>query len=132
MSDTVTLPARPIMVRVARSAVRALLDGSPRIEDAVLIASELVTNSIRYSRSRHGGYLDILMDRTEGWARIEVVDDGSDAPPIPPEAADEHGRGLIVVRCLADKWSHDVYRDRTVWWAELTWPEPPASRPERP
>lgn len=128
MRDTLTLPCRPEMVSAARSAVRAALDDHPRVREAELIASELVTNSVRYSASRHGGDIDLIIDWSPGSIRIEVVDGGSDVPlefppdPVAPIDPAERGRGLLIVRTLATKWAHETYPQprRGVWWAELT------------
>lgn len=83
------------------------LDGL--IEDAVIIASELVTNAIR-----HGTTLASHDDPPEvelAWQRFSsrltcVVTDGSTRPPV-LSAADmsaESGRGLQVVHALAAAW----------------------------
>jgi PAS domain S-box-containing protein len=82
-----------------------------QVEDVRLIASELLTNAVRAART-------VVRCRAEvapGWVRVEVADDGfavtdEDVPFGPLEAGHdaEAGRGLFIVRTLAD----DVVVDR--------------------
>lgn len=72
------------MVAVARLAIRALLPGNPRAEDAELIVSELAINAIRHSTSR-GGQFELAVDLEPGRIRIEVKDGGPFGYPPPPE-----------------------------------------------
>jgi len=125
MPESVTLPGLPSMVPLARRAVRILMDGSPRADDAELIASEYAANAVRHTRScRDGGEIRIVVDRKPGWARIEVHDAG----PLPlgerHQGEDgEYGRGLDVVREFADRWGQDHLGDGGLSWAELDWTE---------
>jgi anti-sigma regulatory factor (Ser/Thr protein kinase) len=135
MQTELTLPCEADMVGTARSVVAARFAGTPRRDDAVQIVSEFVTNSTLYSLSRYGGRINVIVDvrKDVGWGRIEVEDGGSEGPPLGPvdlaiiasfagEFA-EHGRGLLIVRQLADRWGQDTYPRprRAVWWAELDW-----------
>lgn len=151
MRISITLPGFSCMAAVARLAVRALLPGNPRADDAELIVSELATNAIRHSTSR-GGYFELTLDLAPGRVRIEVRDGGPfgyppppSPPPNPPSPpplihpwttmrhedrdrdraaeADEYGLGLAIVTSASDKWGHSRYPDHEVWWAELAWPE---------
>jgi anti-sigma regulatory factor (Ser/Thr protein kinase) len=96
------------------------LDGL--IEDAVIIASELVTNAIR-----HGTALAGHEDPPEvelAWQRFSsrvtcVVTDWSSRPPV-LSAADmsaESGRGLQVVHAIAAAWGWMMIgaREKAVW-----------------
>lgn len=152
MHISITLPGFSCMVPVARSAVRALLPGNPRAEDAELIVSELATNAIRHSHSR-GGRFRLSLDLAPGRVRIEVEDGGPFGYPGPPSPeagrppypmhpwttmhredldrdraaeAEEYGHGLAVIAASSDRWGHSRYPDRAVWWAELAWSEEPA------
>ena len=84
MRISITLPGFSCMVAVARFAVRALLPGNPRAEDAELIVSELATNAIRHSTSR-GGQFELAVDLAPGRVRIEVRDGGPFGYPPPPK-----------------------------------------------
>jgi hypothetical protein len=52
---TGTFPAEAAEVRRARAAIAALPRGCPFADDAILVASELATNSVRHGSSRDGG-----------------------------------------------------------------------------
>lgn len=123
------LAGEPSSVRVARAETRAFVGDAPRADDAELIVSELATNAVRHSSSRHdGGEYELRLLARPGWLRIEVVDQGEPTRSIPAGHRDEaigtayhreSGRGLEIVDALADKWGHDQETDRAVWWAEV-------------
>ena len=122
MTVSITLPCVPELVAVVRACAKALYAPAGAGQDAALIVSELAGNSVRHSRSRHGGQLTVNFDLGERGGRIEVVDAGPDAEPVAPSEADEHGRGLMeIVDEFAAKWGHDVDGGRHIWWAELAW-----------
>ena len=91
MRISITLPGFSCMVVVARIAVRALLPGNPRAEDAELIVSEFAVNAIRHSTSR-GGQFELTVDLTPDRVRIEVKDGGPFGypPPSTPPSTSAH------------------------------------------
>lgn len=125
MPESVTLPGLASMVPLARRAVRTLLEGSPRVDDAELIVSELAGNAVRHSlSSEDGGQFTIVVDRKLGWARLEVRDAGPrPQQPQDLETEDEFGRGLLVVTAVADRWGHDRDPAGSTTWSELGWEE---------
>lgn len=119
-----TVPGRPEQVAIARAAVAlALGAGHPCTDAAVLITSELMTNSVVHSDSGHaGGTVTITVAEIGYKLRIEVTDDGApDVPALHPAGTDdEAGRGLELVDALAARW--ESRRDgagKTTTWAEL-------------
>ncbi|MBV2355926.1 ATP-binding protein [Streptomyces sp. J2-1] len=139
--DRLTLAAVPEAVAAARDFVRlALRKWQPLSaeDDALLVASELVTNAVTATRRAGPG--------SEGPALIAVrlttlrdslvigVRDASDHAPAPrtPDAGDENGRGLLLVRLLARDWG--VHREtgggKTVWAKLMIGPE--AQSPAHP
>lgn len=105
----------------------------PSGDSAQLITSELVTNSVRHSRSaRAGGAVAIRVTVTAAASvRIEVTDDGPALVPQPhsrngkPGSIPEGGRGMDIISVLArDHGSYDG-RDGTTHWALLSWNESP-------
>jgi serine/threonine-protein kinase RsbW len=111
-------PGTPESVRESRTWLRAVANEAalPRgtIEDAVLVLSELVTNTIRHtvSGTPGGKYLVKLTLAAGGTGiRIEVTDQGGPGEPVldrnlcgDPLSLAEHGRGLALVELFAPRW----------------------------
>lgn len=121
---TWTVPGLPEQVATLRAAVaRALGGGHPCHDAAVLVTSELVTNSVVHSLSRHpGGTVTVAVAEVGDGLRIEVTDDGAPVfPALWPALPDhESGRGLQLVDALAARWaSHRDGGGKTVTWAEI-------------
>jgi anti-sigma regulatory factor (Ser/Thr protein kinase) len=128
---SMTVPGRPESVRTAREFVADTLgDGSALADTAVLLASELVTNSAVHSDSRrHGGTITITLIAIPGGIRAEIIDDGSASVPSVlrnPQLSllTEGGLGLQLVETLADRWSYWQDEAGTVTWFELSDPSP--------
>ena len=116
-----TIPGRPEYVREARRFVaKALGDLHPSLDNAVLLTSELVTNSVMHSSSRcYGGTVTVLVAESAGGVRIEVTDEGSDlsSPVVRGDVYASDGHGLFLVQTLSDQWGY--LRDAgatTVWF----------------
>jgi serine/threonine-protein kinase RsbW len=93
-------------VRVVRAFVRELLDGHPACPEAVVVASELASNSVGHSASRgdQGRFVVQAFRLGTGHAGLIVTDQGGPAVPPVPARLDqdaESGRGLLVVRSLS-------------------------------
>src|SRR5690606_19169688 len=107
----------------ARAFVRKHLDGHPRLDDAVLVVSELVTNAVRHSASADGGTITIVLTEVPGGVRVEVADAGSPgpgpaiAPDRPAWELAESGQGLrLVAEVTHGDWGHyPTSAGRTVW-----------------
>ncbi|HEX2895252.1 MAG TPA: response regulator [Marmoricola sp.] len=111
--------------REARAVIRELLAHwgyRELIEDAVLVVSELVANSVEHAEPASV----VVADRGEGVLRIEVRDHGEGHPVSPPESGSaERGRGLMIVSALARSWGVlATERSKTVW-VELGQPATP-------
>jgi anti-sigma regulatory factor (Ser/Thr protein kinase) len=124
-----TVPGRPEQVATARATVAlALGAGHPCSDAAVLITSELVTNSVVHSGSgRAGGTVTITVAEIGCGLRIEVTDDGAPGFPAlrPADGDDEAGRGMELVDALAARW--ESRRDgagKTTTWVELIRDDP--------
>jgi anti-sigma regulatory factor (Ser/Thr protein kinase) len=69
---SLTIPGRPEHVREARAFVaKSLGELHPSRDDAILLTSELVTNSVMHSSSRiHGGTITLVLMDAGGGLRI--------------------------------------------------------------
>ena len=91
------------------------LDG--RADDFALIASEMITNAVRYGK----GPLEVVLKTSEDSIRIEVSDCVTDELPTPRVSADDEpgGRGLLLIEALASDWGVIVTSGVKTVWAEL-------------
>ena len=114
----------------ARGFVTQVLGECPRLDDAVLLTSELCTNALQHSASGDGGSFEVSVYYGTGSVRIEVRDDGSGRVPAPRvfDEDSEDGRGLEIVACLADRWGQRGDEFGRCVYFELRW-EPAAGRP---
>lgn len=89
-----------------RRIVRSLLDEwglSPLCDAAELGVTELVANVVRHVPDRR---CVVLVLRLETGVRVEVAD-GAPQLPVPAAESDaeaEHGRGLLLLDAVVDKW----------------------------
>jgi anti-sigma regulatory factor (Ser/Thr protein kinase) len=109
--------------RVVRAFVGAVLGpGHPCGDEAVLLASELFGNSVRYSNSGlPGETVTVTVAVSGGVVRVEVTDrSGPGEPQLCPADDDaEGGRGLGLVAGLAARWGWRRRGGRTVTWFEI-------------
>jgi anti-sigma regulatory factor (Ser/Thr protein kinase) len=123
---TAILPGTAESVRAARLLVReALGEDCPAANAAALCVSELVTNSVLYTRSgRPGGVVTVAADTGEGEATITVTDAGSCGRPAiaarPLDGA-EHGHGLRIVAALSAEWGTYRADGRVATWCRFRW-----------
>ena len=116
-------PVAAQSVRLARRVVQAVcrLLRVPSVgEDAALVVSELVSNSVR------AGYGDCILLRlhwTPRRLRIEVHDEAPGQPQlVHAEQLAESGRGMWIVSQLAVRWGVAGKRPGKVVWAEIALP----------
>jgi serine/threonine-protein kinase RsbW len=125
-----SFPGTKERVAQARSWLRAMLEkfgiGEEAGENAVLVLSELATNSAVHSRSSgpHGHYL-VRLRRGVNVLRVEVVDAGGRTEPrarrngsphpFAAESLGEGGHGLALVEAFAIRWwTRGTEKGRTV------------------
>ncbi|MGP3910262.1 ATP-binding protein [Nonomuraea sp. 10N515B] len=107
----------------ARTQVRSWLgDDHPSVDDAVLAASELLTNAFRHSNGKPYDLIGLTVAMAEGVVYVEVRDPGStfSAPHIRQEPEAEDGRGLLIISEISQDWGvreHGIGLGRTVWCA---------------
>ena len=113
--NTATYPGRADQVHHVRRAIASYLAECPAADDAVLIASELASNAILFSRSRTE-YFTVRAELHPDHIRIEVEDLGG---PWRRRQPDGRPHGLDVVQALTgpDGWGVETTTDggRVVW-----------------
>ncbi|HEX6421819.1 MAG TPA: ATP-binding protein [Acidimicrobiales bacterium] len=105
----------------ARAFVRRTLAGwgVGRVDDVVLITSELFSNAVLHGR----GEVEVTLSLSGGRVRLQVADGGgvpvpSDVRRPTPDAVT--GRGLAIVDALAQRWGNGSdLAGRTCVWIEV-------------
>jgi anti-sigma regulatory factor (Ser/Thr protein kinase) len=115
------LLSRPEAVPRARRALEDLIGIVPEacLEDARLLVSELVTNSIRHGQLATGlDNIELRADVEADALRIEVRDPGHGFQLKPRTAGSEEdsGWGLYLVGLLAERWGFSSDGSTTVWF----------------
>ncbi|MGA5703305.1 ATP-binding protein [Peterkaempfera bronchialis] len=86
------------------------------VDSVTLVVSELVTNAVVHGGGRQPIHVQLTAET--GGCLIEVSDASAQKPmAATPGPDDEHGRGLLLVKALADSWGTHVHEDegKTVW-----------------
>jgi anti-sigma regulatory factor (Ser/Thr protein kinase) len=128
-----TCPGSKQEIGRARRWIRDVLHDCPRVEDAVLIVSELGTNAITHTASGEtGGSFDVAVARSDSAIVIVVCDQGrSSAEPCVRQASEgaTNGRGLATVAALATdiRVRGDEHGRRVI--AELDMGQPSSAHP---
>lgn len=95
------------------------IDVAPEVVDeAEIVVSELVSNSVRHAEPLPDGRLRVHWQVKGGVVELDVTDAGSGGVPRPqsPSPYSTSGRGLRIVRSIAHEWGVlDDDRGRTVW-----------------
>ncbi|WP_433183929.1 ATP-binding protein [Actinoallomurus sp. CA-150999] len=120
----IALPGTERSVAAGRGFVRdALGSHHPALDVVGLSVSELATNAIRHTPSGAGGRFTIRLATADRRIRAEVVNDGViDGEPhrrSEPGIDAEHGRGLLLIDALADRWGVTRCAGTTTVWAEF-------------
>jgi CheY-like chemotaxis protein/anti-sigma regulatory factor (Ser/Thr protein kinase) len=89
------------------------------LADALLVASELVTNAVLHAETA----CRLTLRLAEGVLRIEVGDHGPGSPELRSQPLSEPGgQGLRIVSALSSAWGIDPDPPGKSVWAELTVP----------
>ncbi|GAA2196990.1 ATP-binding protein [Streptomyces bangladeshensis] len=110
-------------VRLARQFAGEALTAwatTERSDDVLLCVSELATNALVHGVPAGRGFLLRLTLHGDGALRVEVHDSGPGAVGIPDASMEsEHGRGLLLVAALADKWGVGERNPGKIVWCEF-------------
>jgi len=108
----------------ARDWARRVLAGHPASDNVELLITELAANAVAHTRSGEpGGVIAAAIRVLGAWVVVVVTDQGPPEVPLMPGDPEvlgelaEHGRGLVLVDCLADDWGTAPDRaGRSVWF----------------
>jgi serine/threonine-protein kinase RsbW len=123
---TMRLPFTASSVSVARQQLRTFLCevGVPTesIEDARLVISELVANSVRHARPLADGSLQVAWALEQEGLQVSVTDGGGGTRPHPVHASSSAlaGRGMSIVEVLSDQWWTERTESRSTVHALLS------------
>ncbi len=92
--------------------------GEAWTDDVLLCVSELATNAVLHGVPPGRGYRVRLWLGEQGQLRVEVHDSG-DGEPGEREPDGESGRGLLIVKALADLWGVGEGEPGKVVWCEF-------------
>jgi anti-sigma regulatory factor (Ser/Thr protein kinase) len=124
-SASIILRADPRSVSAAREFVKDVLQGwevasgSDVLATARLLVSEVFTNAVIHGDS---SAVQLALAVRGSVVRIEVADNGGSPQEFHEAAAsptDEHGRGLMLVRELAQQWGKLTEGSGTRVWFDL-------------
>ncbi len=155
-------PGQEAELRRVRCWLAELLPSGPVCEDVVTVAIELAANAVRHTASGDDGFfaVELTWPPRPATVRVAVADGGArtaphlipgtdplgpgplglESPAIGPLTADalgsdqlsEHGRGLRLVRALAERTGAcGDHRGRLVW-AEIRWGQEATAEPDLP
>jgi anti-sigma regulatory factor (Ser/Thr protein kinase) len=114
------MPAVSGALTDVRSALAELPVPPSTLDDARLLVSELVANSMRHARIGPDDTIRVTAAVENGRLRVDVIDGGRGGGPpvaggIRPTPGAESGWGLFLVETLATRWGHGAGR----YWFEL-------------
>jgi serine/threonine-protein kinase RsbW len=121
--ESATFAGRPDQVREVRAfAFRLLGPSHPCCDVAVLLASEVVTNSLRHGSSAGPGEaVTVTVVVWDAGVRVEVTGRKADSVPVlrPSDDEAEGDRGLRLVEELADRWGYERGGGQATTWFVL-------------
>lgn len=117
----ITVPCDSLAPVVVRRHLAQLPDLGWSLGDAMLVATELVTNAVRHSMCSEQDVLVVSVSTEGGQVRISVRDPGTSGGTarISEENDWAGGLGLKIVERLAAHWGSNRGADGYEVWAEL-------------
>ncbi|GAA4404311.1 hypothetical protein GCM10023168_16790 [Fodinibacter luteus] len=94
------------------------------VDEAEIVASELLTNAVRHARPLSDGTIRVRWKIRGDVVEVEVTDGGGESVPRPAPRTVwlSSGRGLRIVRSIAHEWGVTEDRTGNVVWATLGGP----------
>ena len=110
------LPASAAAARRFVTDTLAAWGHDDAVDIAILLVSELVTNSILHARSD----VDLIVTEDDGRLRVEVRDASPEAPTVRSyDTTSITGRGLAMVQSFAARWGVQPLPAGKAVWFEL-------------
>ena len=116
---TMRLPFTPSSVSVARQRLKTWMTehggSGEAVEDARVIISELVANSIRHATPLPDGQIHVTWTLEPRGIDLSITDGGSTTRPHKVNAPSSAlaGRGMAIVETLAQEWWSERTSSRT-------------------
>ncbi|HET6563457.1 MAG TPA: ATP-binding protein [Marmoricola sp.] len=113
------VPFQAPSASLVRQQLRSWLEGQgfdgETVDDARVVVSELVGNSVRHAAPLPVNEISVTWGLDNGDLVISVSDGGGGTSPHPVAAPDSaiSGRGLSIVEALADRWWVEANRGQT-------------------
>lgn len=109
-------PRAPQEARRGIEALRPALD-DPLVDAAVLLVSEVVTNSVRHARLDRTDPIEVRLRRSRSGIRVEVIDVGTGFDPVTARRANgDGGWGLRLLDRVSSRWGVNRNDETTVWF----------------
>jgi anti-sigma regulatory factor (Ser/Thr protein kinase)/DNA-binding XRE family transcriptional regulator len=111
--------------RKARDALTFAASGLPEQvqEEAALLVSELVTNSVIHGSSDPEDVIGLLISVGRAKLRVEVADRSEGVAERRPTSSDG-GYGLTLVDAIASRWGAEQRDGLNITWFDLRLPQP--------
>jgi serine/threonine-protein kinase RsbW len=125
VSHSVTVPHERHGVSLARHALADELAtvglSDDERQDAVLVVSELVSNSVKHAAPLPGGEVRVHWTLGDDYVHLEITDGGAATRPNAVVAAFSAlgGRGLDIVRTVSRQWGVTQEADSVTVWADV-------------
>lgn len=103
----------PVEASTVRRFVADFVEKGERLDDVVLVVSEMVTNVIRHAHTK----FQVVLDAHPGRVRVEVSNGASIIQAM--EDLSETHRGLRIIEALADRWGIESTDTGKTIWAEF-------------
>ena len=125
LTASIDLPPRASSVPAARHLLLEILrswDVPHDLDDAALLVTELVANVVDHVHGEAALTLEFAV--SDGWLRISVADGSSVRPVVRElEQGQPRGRGLLLVKAIADRWGSEDHQGGKRVWFELSPPD---------